>query len=267
MPQNLVSSNITPTSIDLNWDLGNGSQWLVEHKISTDTIWTSALAISNSYSYTNLTPQTTYDFRVATICGADTSMFASQTITTPCIPVSTLPYTESFDTYGTTSGTRPACWSFPVINSGNPSIVTTNNSAPGSLRFRSLPSQPTYAISPQFTSDINALRVRFMLRAESLTNSGTLTVGVMSDPNDTTTFEPVLVITPTNTTFNPYEVSFIGTTISGGNNYIAFKQNANLDNWFFWLDDVIIDSIPSCPKPISLSSSNITTNSADINWV
>ena len=267
MPQNLVSSNITPTSLDLNWDLGNGSQWLVEHKISTDTIWTSALAISNSYSYTNLTPQTTYDFRVATICGADTSMFASQTITTPCIPVSTLPYTESFDNYGTTSGTRPACWSFPVINSGNPSIVTTNNSAPGSLRFRSLPSQPTYAISPQFTSDINALRVRFMLRAESLTNSGTLTVGVMSDPNDTTTFEPVLVITPTNTTFNPYEVSFIGTTISGGNNYIAFKQNANLDNWFFWLDDVIIDSIPSCPKPTSLSSSNITTNSADINWV
>ncbi len=269
-PTNITSNNLTTTSADISWTPGNSTDiaWWIYYSIVGSNLWDSVYATMNPYTLNMLNPATSYEYYLRTDCGTEISDSTSRYFfTTLCVPISTLPYTESFDTYGTTSGTRPACWSFPVINSGNPSIVTTNNSAPGSLRFRSLPSQPTYAISPQFTSDINALRVRFMLRAESLTNSGTLTVGVMSDPNDTTTFEPVLVITPTNTTFNPYEVSFIGTTISGGNNYIAFKQNANLDNWFFWLDDVIIDSIPSCPKPTSLSSSNITTNSADINWV
>ncbi|MBP1631048.1 MAG: type sorting protein [Bacteroidetes bacterium] len=266
MPQNLVSSNITPTSLDLNWDLGNGSQWLVQHKTSTDTVWTGVVSVSNSYSYTNLTSQTKYNFRVATLCGADTSIFASKTINTPCFPFSTLPYTENFDTYGTSSGAFPPCWSKPVDNGGFPSLVTTNNSAPASMQFESLMSQPTYAVSPRISANINALRVRFMLRAESLTSSGTITVGVMSSSSDTTTFEAIQTIQPTNTIFNPYEVSFALATLSGANNFVAFRHNSNSNNYWYWLDDVIIDSIPACAKPTTLAV-NTTTTTANISWI
>ena len=267
MPENVALTNITTTSVDMTWDMGNNSQWVAGYKLASDTVWTDNTAITNSYSFTNLTAQTNYDFRVASVCGVDTSMFITKSTMTPCVPITVLPYNENFDTYGTTTGTFPPCWSRPVLNGQYPSLNTTNYSSPASIRFQSDPAIPTYAVTPQITADINALRVRFMLRAESLTNSGTFTVGVMSDYTDTSTFEAIQTIQPTNTTFNQYEVSFASATLSGPNNYVAFRQNSNVDNWYYWLDDVIIDSIPSCPKPVSLNVSNITTNSADINWV
>jgi hypothetical protein len=106
--------------------------------------------------------------------------------------VTTLPYSENFNTYGTGSDAFPNCWERPVTyTSGSvwPSIVSAYSvSSPNSLRFQSEVGIPTYAISPAFVEDLHNLRVRFQLKREG-TSSGTMDIGVMSDPLDTATFE------------------------------------------------------------------------------
>src|SRR5690554_5133305 len=107
MPENVALTNITTTSVDMTWDMGNNSQWVAGYKLASDIVWTDNTAITNSYSFTNLTAQTNYDFRVASVCGVDTSMFITKSTMTPCVPITVLPYNENFDTYGTTTGTFP----------------------------------------------------------------------------------------------------------------------------------------------------------------
>jgi len=189
----------------------------------------------------------------------------------PCLPVTTFPYTENFDTYGLATGVFPQCWFRPVLSGATPyPSIKTNYfvSPPASLKFQSASaSNPTYAITPEMGVDINTLRVLFKLKAESLTYSGTIQVGVMSDPLVPSTFELVQVITPTSTAFTDYEVSFENTTLTGTGKYIAFKHVTLSSLWYYWLDDVVVDTILSCPHPSQLTASNVLTHSAELSWL
>ena len=92
-------------------------------------------------------------------------------------------------------------------------------------------------------ADINTLMVTFQLRAESTLNSGTMHVGVMSNPLDLSTFELVQIITPITHNYQEYEVLFSNTTLTGAGNCIAFKHVTNSSYYYFLLDDVIVDYI------------------------
>src|SRR5690606_8958352 len=96
--------------------------------------------------------------------------------------------------------------------------------------------------------------------------SGTVDFGVMSDPSDLSTFELVETIDPSNTNFNEYVFYLNETELSGGNNYIAFKHNSNSGSWFIWIDDFVVDEIPTCFPPLNLEVDNITTDSAVVTW-
>ncbi|MFA7081108.1 MAG: fibronectin type III domain-containing protein, partial [Bacteroidales bacterium] len=267
IPGNVVLSNITAASVDMSWDIGTNNKWIVQYKISDDDTWTSNTILTNTYSFTGLLPQTSYDIRVASLCGTDTSIFVSNTINTLCDAISSFPWTENFDVLS--SGEFPMCWHRPVIYSGYPQISISStrvHSAPSSLEIHSATGSPTYAITPQINGDINTLRVEFWSMAESATSSGTIEVGLMSDPTDITTFESVQIIQPTTNAYTKNEVSFIGTTLTGSNNYIAFRQNTN-SNWYYWIDDIVVDYIPFCEKPTQITASNITNNAANISWV
>ncbi|MFV0501643.1 MAG: choice-of-anchor J domain-containing protein [Bacteroidales bacterium] len=269
-PTDLFVDNITVNSAVINWKNGNNydNAWWLYYKESTDTDYDSIYVTNNPYTLQSLNVNTYYDYYIVTDCFVQlSSPSVNGKFKTACLPITSIPYNENFDTYGTALGTKPDCWSFPVLYNQYPSIVAANPvSSPASLRFQSLTTRATYAISPQLSHDINALSVKFSLKAESITSSGTITVGVMSDPNDISTFEAVEVIQPTDINFNNYEVSFGGTNLSGQNNYIAFKHDSKSSSYYFWLDDVVIDSIPSCVKPSKLHVNSLTSTSAEIAW-
>ncbi|MFA6200976.1 MAG: fibronectin type III domain-containing protein [Bacteroidales bacterium] len=73
-PTNLVASNITQTSLTLSWTAGDTSQnlWEIEYSVGYDSTFTYPGTVSsitnNVYLITGLTPQTSYCFRVRTIC-------------------------------------------------------------------------------------------------------------------------------------------------------------------------------------------------------
>ena len=272
MPSNILVSNTTTTSADITWAPAHDTDyaWWLYYKENSSTDFDSVyISGSPIYSFFALTANTEYDIYVRTDCGTEISepsdMISFRTL---CEPIAILPYTENFDSYGVVAGSFLPCWSRPVLNTTTPfpSIHTTNNSAPASIKFQSSSaSAPTYVITPQFADDINLLRVKFWLKREGA-NSGTMEIGLVSDPNDISSFELVGVIDPPTNDWIEYEYLFSGTDITGPNNCIAFRHITNLSNWYYWLDDVTVDYIPSCSKPGSIDAENITTTSADITW-
>src|SRR5690606_34419380 len=272
-PSALTATNLTYSSADLSWT-GDGTAFDIKWGTSGFDVETEGTLVEdfeNGATLSGLDANTTYAFYVRNNCGVDgLSVWAGPfSFTTLCVPVAVLPYTENFDTYGTGSNAFPDCWERPVTyDSGTvwPSIVAVpGSSTPNSLRFQSAVGTPTYAVSPAFAEDIHNLRVKFNLRKEG-SNSGSIDIGVMSDPFDLNSFELIQTINPTETTFIGYTINLNNTTLSGSNNYIAFRHNSNSSAWYYWLDDFVVELIPSCIEPTDLTATNITSNSADLSW-
>ncbi len=273
MPSNLTVDNITINSADISWTSGDEvSAWILEYQAAGESTWTiENIATTPEYTLNNLTTATTYTVRVKSDCASEESGYQIITFTTSCGTVTALPYTENFDNISSGSESAfPTCWARPIQYSGYPYAVTAyQHSAPASLRFQSETTTPTTAVTPQFAEDIHNLQLNFWLKAESTTSSGTFEVGVMTDPNDVSTFVGVWTIQPTSTSWIEYTLNFDTTAVSGINKYIAFRQHSNSSVYYYWLDDVTIDlnssSTPTDPTVTTQAASAITQTSATLN--
>ena len=267
-PTALTVDSITANTAEISWTT-TANSCVLAYRGENDPDWTEVTGITPPYQITNMTANTLYMVRVANDCedGENVSPYISTSFYTACDIITTLPYTENFDSYTASTSTRPNCWAFPITYSNAP-YITSNyySSTPNSLYFQSATATPTTAVSPQFDADIHTLRAKFMLKAESITYSGTFEVGVMSDPTDVTTFESVRIIQPVNTSWNQYVVDFDSTTMTGQGRYIAFRQNSNSSSWYYWLDNVMIMNIPTCPEPSDLISVANTATSITLGW-
>ena len=267
-PTALTVDSITATTAEVSWTT-TASTSVILYKGDSDADWIEVTSATSPYTLTNLSANTHYVVRVAANCddGVSTSPYVSTSFYTACDVITTLPYTENFDSYTASTSTRPNCWSFPVTYSSAP-YITANyySSSPNSLYFQSETTNPTTAVSPQFGADIHTLRVKFMLKAESITSSGTFEIGVMSDPTNVATFESVRIIQPANTSWNQYVVDFDSTAMTGPDRYIAFRQHSNSSVWYYWLDNVTVMNIPTCPEPDNLISTANTSTSITIDW-
>ena len=117
---------------------------MVEYKKSIDTAWTAVYGITDTFTtVTNLSPSSTYEFRVKAICGMnDSSNFCNDIATarTLCGPVQ-LPFSEDFSA----TDFLYDCWSklegiaFDTVAPSTPSSLyggfghtTSNNGLQGS---------------------------------------------------------------------------------------------------------------------------------------
>ncbi len=272
-PSDLSTSNTTAESVDLSWT-SDGSTFNIiwgEEGFDPDTEGTTETGFANGGTLGGLTGNTNYQYYVQNDCGGgDVSFWAGPyPFKTLCTAETTLPYTENFDSYS--AGDFPDCWERPITNvSGTstwPSIVSyyLSPSPSNSMKFQSQVGTATYAVTPAFEEDVHNLRLTFQLRKEG-TSSGNIEVGVMSDPFDITTFEVVDTIEPDNTNFNEYVYYLNETILTGGNNHIAFRHNSNSAYWYYWIDDVVVDLIPTCFPPSNITVDDITKESAEVSW-
>ena len=124
-----------------------------------------------------------------------------------------------------------------------------------------------YIATPEFDASIpiNTLTAFFKLYKGSAAYN--ITVGVMSDPNDTTTFDSITNLSPTsNSTWQTFGVNFANYT--GIGQYIAFKvQGFGAANGMY-IDDLEIDISPVCSIPTGLTDydSLATSNSITLDW-
>jgi len=209
---------------------------------------------------------------VKAVCSTDDESPWSVAATTKtfCMPVNELPYTENFDQYGFQTG-RPDCWSFPVTFNTYPKIYLNDYGYYGmetmALVFASDTLTSPVAVTPAFDADIHSLRAQFRISADHNYIAGCMEVGVMSDPNDMATYEPVQVFSIHEwETWEDCSVDFRFTNLTGTGRYIAFRQVGTHDDLELWLDDLVVFQAPDCDAPGALTATAISTNSATLTF-
>lgn len=286
-PTALEGINITNTSAVLRW---TGSPYTQTYtvKISTTPIATANLDNTTADVYNGntqmslmnlpaLTPNTMYYCYVKADCGGgDVSGWALTSFRTRCNPIpeasiSTTPV-ENFDSYAPNS--YPVCWLRRRVLTGdwaNASIsqndylasVQTTPAQSGTKALRiagyyhnnQALATPRYAESYAITQgydvpNINQYQVTFWAKAEVSTS--TLHVGVMTNPDDVTTFETAKTLNLTAAgVWQKITVYF--NNVQNNGKYIAFKtdgHDGDADN-LFYIDDFILEKIPACPPPLN----------------
>ncbi|SHE48226.1 GEVED domain-containing protein [Chryseobacterium sp. OV279] len=88
-PTNITVSNLTPTSAQIGWMPSTGATYVLQYRSLPGGAWTPVsitTPLASSYTITNLTEQTQYEFQIATICGGTQGPFSTATpFTTPAI--------------------------------------------------------------------------------------------------------------------------------------------------------------------------------------
>jgi hypothetical protein len=244
----LNASNITALTADVGWTPGGGgpTDWIIEYGLTgfvpgTGTLVATAL---NPTTLTGLTPGSTYDFYVSSICSSgDTSLPAGPAnFSTLCLPVTVFPFWEGFNSNSPTQN----CWTV-IDNNGdgdawdmdytfNPfegdecAIIRTdfNNG-----------NNDDYLISPQITLT-GGERMRFKHRCNSTFEPNDFRVLVSTTGIAPADFTNVLLVdTSTATTYEEVLVDLYAFT---GDVFIAFEiPNGGLDGWIMYIDDVLIE--------------------------
>ena len=89
----------------------------------------------------------------------------------------------------------------------------------------------------------------------------------MTDPTDPSTFTLVQSVPPTFNLYGNEPIVVTFDTYTGGGNYIAMRNTVVGSAYSrISVDDVTLETIPSCPPPTAVTITNITDNSATISW-
>ena len=285
---NVYVAEFDAHNITVDWAPGNTeSSWELEY--STDgTNWISEGTVSSSpYTISNLTENTEYIVRMRSICGgSDYSDYSAVSVRTSCADLTTLPFMENFDSYtgatttSVTNNNLPYCWSYlnegtSTSYSGYPMIyasATYAASGSNSLRFYTYTTSGTYddqiAILPPVDTDVNplnTLQIALDVRDNTTTYPFHLDVGIMTDPTDRNTFVTIQTITTSITTYENYEIPF--NQYSGTGKYIALRASQPTSGYNYgYVDNIRVELIPACPRPINVTSSAVTTNSITLGW-
>ena len=293
-PSSITVGTVTETTAQVSWTAGSSeTEWEVSYTIGDQTI--TETTTENPYTITGLSASTHYvlPFSVKAICSAtDESEVASTEliINTVCGLVA-VPFAENFDTYTSTttqsSMVMPLCWNRKftgtstsygagIYNSSSYAVSGTN-----SLRLYSYCTTSTstsygevYAVLPQMDAAINTLMISFDAKAYNSTSAyygSRLDVGVVTDAaNPETSFTLIQTISA------PVAGERFTIPLSdySGNGYIAFRETKEKPEGYtnsYWynytyVDNILVEAIPTCFVPSSLTVSEVTDHTAAVNW-
>lgn len=284
-----VQENATYNQVEITWAANGMTQWLVN--LYADEACTtkldSAIVNENKCTFKGLSPVTTYYYTVATKCGDVITNVIPYKFMTTCLPAESLPYFEGFEAWvgGSSNELKePACWTMEKIQyiySGGgesstsyyPYIYTSTSTSTAifegskALSF-TLSSAKTYAENDLYTAlplmadTIQELQMQFYAKAG--TAGQKLYVGVMSDPEDVTTFDTVYVCNFTSTNYTEFIVRF--DTYAGKGEYIAFLVPKEVSDKSTYIDNIKVDYLSACEKIQGVTARNASTQGADIYW-
>jgi subtilisin-like proprotein convertase family protein len=226
----------------------------------------------SAFNHTSLTPATTYYYKIWSV---DAFSFYSTTgatanATTFCNPVSTFPYSENFNSV--TVPALPSCFSQNNANGDGDYWITYITYGVGGTNCAGLytdfntGANNDYLILPQFTLNGNQ-RLKFSVRARSASEPNDYRVVLSTTDNLPASFTTVLMPLTTVTTITMTEITPISLASYTGNVWIAIQVPAGgLDGYYLYVDDIIVEDIPSCLTPTALTATSITNNSANLSW-
>ena len=283
-PYDLAASNFTSNGATLTWTGDDTAFYMVRIKDNSASAYRYVNVQGNSYTFTDLSANTTYTWSAMKICDtteADpvTSSWATNATFTTLCSLTALPYSEDFEsvegtTYNTV-GSLPGCWEaytsgtdnkyFPHVtgsgsywypHSGTNCLTMTSGSGAtqGNTKVVAL---------PPFTAPVSTLNMTFWYRMESATN-GTLTVGYVTDPTD---LDGSFVLVKTVTSATTHTQDSVSFDVAQSNAVqIAFRWEHNSTFYSVGIDDIRVTTVaPPCDMPEDLAAV-ATHNSIALSW-
>ena len=293
-PSAITLGTVTETTAQVSWTAGGTeTEWEVSYTLGDQTI--TETTTNNPYTITGLSASThdVLPFSVKAICSAtDESEYtnAELSFNTVC-GLAAVPFSEDFDSYTSTttqsSMVMPVCWNRKytgtstsygagIYSSSSYAVSGTN-----SLRLYSYCTTSTstsygevYAVLPQLDAAINTLMISFDAKAYNSTSTyygSRLDVGVVTDAaNPETSFTLIQTISA------PVAGERFTIPLSdySGNGYIAFRETKEKPEGYtnsYWynytyVDNILVEAIPTCFVPSQMNVSDITDNSAVVTW-
>ena len=278
----LRSIHVTSDSITVAWHGGNETAWVVSN--GTTTVGVN----DSTYTFDNLNGNTVYDISVRPVCGdSDTGMATIISVRTECSQIDVLPFAEDFEDEATTSSTSVAfipCWHRPNNGSyykGYPYVSNSSTynhtdgggkglywsmspTATGSYNYGdysviTLPELDTVALP------VTATQISFWAKSSSTSYHPVFYVGVMTNPDSINTFQYYDTINVNSTEWTEYTVML--NDFVGYGSYVAIRANRPTSSWYAYMDDIVLDSIPTCFQPTNLQVlSTLQPDSVVVSW-
>ncbi len=271
----------------ISWGANDMTKWEVRIKDSKNVMLIDSLVEQTSFIARGLKPHSDYTYMISPVCDSLYEISDWLSFTTECLPENPLPFVEDFENSeyktGSSTGFIPYCWSSPkyVYNSGASgesnsyypyiyrySTTGGHNSGSAMCLYTSASStvqNEIWTALPILADSVKKLQVEFYVKGYSVSQNSMLQVGVMTDPNDITTFEVVDSVNVVGTTWKGNIVKF--GKYAGEGKYIAFKRNYERDGKVnYYLDDITVDYIKDCEKLFTLSAAEPKTNGVTLSW-
>lgn len=280
-PTNVVAGSVTNIGASISWDASTSTPADgYEYYYSTSSTEPTTLTVASgsvgagilTAPISGLDANTDYYVWVRSVCDAATSTYSEwssvESFTTLCNPVITFPWTEGFET----TSTWLQCFSVIDNNADGATWALSTSQPHTGSRSAAMNSDGNtdnndYLITPQMSLDATPKRLRFWVRANSTFEPDEISVRVSTTGKAFANFTNiVLASTPvTSTTYSQITVDL--SAFANSDVYIAFVRNGSpADGWILYLDDVVIENIPTCFEPTGLVASNVTQSSATLQW-
>lgn len=272
VPANLTAANPLNNSVELSWNGVNNNGWVLEYAKSNSDDWTTVNLEQTSdtvtYTLAGLEGETSYKFRVSTICagGFISNPSAEATITTRCNAVS-VPYAH----FSTNYDADLNCWDKDYSGTNTQSEVIKkgyHDLAMHNYYNRSLDTVAgvfgnLYAVLPAFDTTLKALQISFSTERWYGKNKFKVDLGVVTnvnDPKGTFEFLESFDVTDTRTSYT----KMLNGVQTVGN--LAFRLSKDTVDQEVRISDVLVEVIPPCQKPSNLTATPISEDTMLLKW-
>ncbi len=285
-PTAVTASAVTNSTATISWTApssapANGYEYYYSASSATPaagvTISGTTAAGVLTANISSLTATTTYYVWVRSVCGTSTKSEWSSagSFTTFCDPVTSLPWTDGFESLTTTgANTVPSCWKNETgsyaWNASNADTYTQNDPRTGTYyqTIRYSNSTASYLWSPGFslTAGISYDFSFYFVGDGSSGWTGDVVYNTAQGSSGATTMGASFITSGTTSTasYAPVTRSFVPTT--SGIYYFAVKVSSSFSPYYLGVDDFMVRKTPTCYPPTALTVSSITNTGAAISW-
>ena len=261
----LDSSDLT--SISISW---SGSA--ESYHLYLDSVYVGSTT-DTSYTFTGLTVAKAYTVGVTGICAdGDSAMIATARFNTECYPSYNVPWTADFTNYD--NDLVPLCWNrlysyysysrYPYCSS----YYTSTGNLPALYFYTSGVNAKNLMVTPKLNCPANQLRITFDGYFYGGSSYAPLEVGIMTDPNNDSTFVCIDTLTGYGNWYT-YDIFSDMLTITDSV-HVAFRMydNATATYGYGYIANLRVEDAGTCRRALDLTTTyNEEEDNYTVSWV